>query len=98
MSNAIMARKRIVEREEEAVSRQIRAYSDLADMLKWVVKLANTDREKDSPQVTMAGWIDPLLRPQIETAFRRIIDRVNTIKDAEGTEDSSPREMPGGRR
>ncbi|WP_029630840.1 hypothetical protein [Zavarzinella formosa] len=85
-----MAKKRIVSREEEPYSRQIRAYTDLADMLKWVIEFENADRKDGEPLVTMASWIDPLLRPQVTAAYKQIAARAKVIKKAKGETDAAP--------
>ena len=88
-----MARRRKSTGEDAPVSRQIRAYTDIADMLSWVIRLENADQD-DGPEITHAGWIDPLIRPQITAAFRKIVTRVNEIKRVEGIADQAPTEFP----
>lgn len=76
-----MARKRIVQRETEDVSRQVRVYSDVADMLRWVCDMQTAEK---GVTVTMAGYLDPLIRPQIEADYARFAKKIETIKKAMG--------------
>jgi hypothetical protein len=58
-------------------TRQVKLFSDLADMISWIVTLAN------DPKVTAASLVDPLLRPQIVARYERVRPQVERIKKAQ---------------
>lgn len=58
-------------------TRAVRLFDDLADMISWIVSLANDSK------VTAASLVDPLLRPQIVARYERIRPQVERIKRAQ---------------
>ncbi len=65
VGGALMAsgRKKTKKDESEAAVKLVRINVDLAEMLSWIVKVKGG---------TVAEFLDPLIRPQVTTAYKQI--------------------------
>jgi hypothetical protein len=64
-------------KDEDEGTRMVRLYTDLADMIGWIVKLSG------KKGYTAAQLVDPLLRPQIVARYDQIKPQVDKIKKAQ---------------
>ena len=66
----VMGKARGRPKLDEAETRMVRVHGDLADMIGWLVRIEGG---------TVAGLLDPLLRPQLVARYERIRPAVEQI-------------------